>query len=213
MRPALRKDIWRSTQTEGFSDGITNSKKELLFVTSHQYTDSIMDAVNEQKNIGCYSYKHIPDDIMEAGKRTVEAFDTRSRFFHFEFFRLNEDQAVGKKGDIIGLEVNMRPPGGFLPDMINYANDSNVYQLWADMIVHDTIHYQQERKYSSGFIGRRDRLQYAHTTQDIQDTYRDSILMIRRLPAALATAMGDEVIVARFQTEEEILDFFRYVQE
>lgn len=77
-----------------------------------------MDAVNEQKNIGCYSYKHIPDDIMEAGKRTVEAFDTRSRFFHFEFFRLNEDQAVGKKGDIIGLEVNMRPPGGFLPDMI-----------------------------------------------------------------------------------------------
>ena len=194
-------------------DGITNSKKELLFVTSHQYTDSIMDAVNEQKNIGCYSYKHIPDDIMEAGKRTVEAFDTRSRFFHFEFFRLNEDQAVGKKGDIIGLEVNMRPPGGFLPDMINYANDSNVYQLWADMIVHDTIHYQQERKYSSGFIGRRDRLQYAHTTQDIQDTYRDSILMIRRLPAALATAMGDEVIVARFQTEEEILDFFRYVQE
>ena len=54
---------------------------------------------------------------------------------------------------------------------------------------------------------------YAHTTQDIQDTYRDSILMIRRLPAALATAMGDEVIVARFKTEEEILDFFRYVQE
>ena len=122
-------------------DGITNSKKELLFVTSHQYTDSIMDAVNEQKNIGCYSYKDIPADIMEAGIRSVEAFDTRSRFFHFEFFRLLEDQAVGKKGDIIGLEVNMRPPGGFLPDMINYANDSNVYQLWADMIVHDTIHY------------------------------------------------------------------------
>lgn len=107
----------------------------------------------------------------------------------------------------------MRPPGGFLPYMTNYANDSNVYQLWADMIVHDTIHYQQVRKYSSGFIGRRDRLHYAHTTQDIQDTYRDSILMIRRLPAALATAMGDEVIVARFKTEEEILDFFRYVQE
>ena len=194
-------------------DGITNSKKELLFVTSHQYTDSIMDAVNEQKNIGCYSYKDIPADIMEAGTRSVEAFDTRSRFFHFEFFRLLEDQPVGKKGDIIGLEVNMRPPGGFLPDMINFANDSNVYQLWADMIVHDTIHYQQVRKYSSGFIGRRDRLHYAHTTQDIQGTYRDSILMIRRLPAALATAMGDEVIVARFKTEEEILDFFRYVQE
>lgn len=193
-------------------DGITNSKKEVLFMTSHQYTDSIMDAVNEQKNIGCYSYKDIPQDIVDAGLRSVQAFDTRSRFFHFEFFRLNEDQAVGKKGDIIGLEVNMRPPGGFLPDMINYANDSNVYQLWADMIVNDTIHYTQVRKYSSGFIGRRDHLQYAHSTQDIKDTYKDNILMIRRLPKALAGAMGDEVIVARFPSEEEILSFFRYVQ-
>ena len=66
-------------------------------MTSHQYTDSIMDAVNEQKNIGCYSYKDIPADIMEAGTRSVEAFDTRSRFFHFEFFRLLEDQPGGKK--------------------------------------------------------------------------------------------------------------------
>lgn len=193
-------------------DGITNSKKELLFITSHQYTDSIMDAVNEKKNIGCYSYKDIPADIINAGTRAVHAFDTRSRFFHFEFFRLNEDQAVGKKGDIVGLEVNMRPPGGFLPDMINYANDSNVYQLWADMIVHDTIHYQQIRKYSSGFIGKRDTITYAHTTAEVQEKYKDSILMIRRLPEALASAMGDEVIVARFKSEKEILEFFTYVQ-
>lgn len=194
-------------------DGLTNSKKELLFVTSHQYTESIMDAVNEKKNIGCYSYKNIPDDIMDAGTRAVRAFDTRSRFFHFEFFRLNEDQHVGKKGDIVGLEVNMRPPGGFLPDMINYANDSNVYQLWADIIVHDTIHYQQVRSYSSGFIGKRDTLNYVHSTADVQEKYKDSILMIRRLPKVLASAMGDEVIVARFRSEKEIRDFFDYVQE
>lgn len=194
-------------------DGLTNSKKDLLFVTSHQYTDSIMDAVNEHKNIGCYSYKNIPDDIMDAGTRAVHAFDTRSRFFHFEFFRLNEDQHIGKKGDIVGLEVNMRPPGGFLPDMINYANDSNVYQLWADIIVHDTIHHQQVRAYSSGFIGKRDTMKYAHSTADVQEKYKDSILMIRRLPKVLASAMGDEVIVARFRSEDEIRDFFKYVQE
>lgn len=195
-------------------DGITNSKKQILFVTSHQYTDSIMDAVNEQKTIGCYSYKEIPADVMDAGTRAVEAFDTRSRFFHFEFFRLLEDQeGVGKQGDILGLEVNMRPPGGFLPDMINYANDSNVYQLWANMIVDDKIHYVQERLYSSCFIGRRDSLHYAHTIADIKAKYNTSILMIKRLPAALANAMGDEVIVARFPSEEEILAFLAYAQE
>ena len=95
----------------------------------------------------------------------------------------------------------MRPPGGFLPDMINYANDSNVYQLWADMIVHDKIEHVQHRKYSSGFIGRRDNLEYAHSTQEIQHKYGDNILMIKRLPKALAEGMGDEVIVARFPSE------------
>lgn len=195
-------------------DGIANSKKEILFVTSHQYTDSIMDAVNEHKSIGCYSYKHIPEDVMEIGTRAVQAFDTRSRFFHFEFFRLSKHQpGVGKKGDIVALEVNMRPPGGFLPDMINYANDSNVYQLWADMIVYDTIHYEQQRKYSSCFIGRRDTIRYAHSTEAIQSKYGNSILFIQRLPAALASAMGEEVIVARFPTEEDVLSFLAYAQE
>lgn len=194
-------------------DGITNSKKEILFVTSHQYTDSIMDAVNEHKTIGCYSYKDIPDDIMNAGTRAVQAFDTISRFFHFEFFRLSEDQHIGKKGDIVGLEVNMRPPGGFLPDMINYACDSNVYQLWADMIVDDTIRFKQVRKYSSGFIGKRDSIQYKHSNTEIQLKYQKSILMIDRLPEALSDAMGDEIIVARFKSEEEIIEFFSYVEE
>ena len=28
---------------------------------------------------------------------------------------------MGKKGDVVALEVNMRPCGGFTPDMIDYA--------------------------------------------------------------------------------------------
>ncbi|MEF2782713.1 MAG: ATP-grasp domain-containing protein [Clostridium sp.] len=194
-------------------DGITNSKKEILFTSSHQYTDSLMDVVNEQKGIGCYSYKDIPEDIIEIGTRAVQAFPSAQRFFHFEFFRLTKDQPIGKANEIIGLEVNMRPPGGFLPDMIDYANDCNVYQLWANMIVHDTVQYKQERKYSSGFVGRRDRLTYQHTMQEIKDLYREHVLLIQRMPKALASAMGDEIIVARFKTESEIQDFFRFVQE
>ena len=192
-------------------DGIADSNKNVVFMTSHQYTGSIMDSVNEQKTIGCYSYIDIPRDIKHAGLRAVDAFDTRSRFFHFEFFRLKEDKpGVACKGDIVGLEVNMRPPGGFLPDMINYANDSNVYQLWANMIVDDDIHYTQHRKYSSGFIGRRDSIQYLHSTDEIKGKYQDHILMDKRLPKALADGMGNQVIVARFKTEKEIQEFFTF---
>ena len=133
---------------------------------------------------------------MEIGERTVKAFKTKSRFFHFEFFRLSEDQAIGKKGDIVGLEVNMRPPGGFLPDMINYACNCNVYQLWADMICYDQIQaktdtelllrlHRSKRKRSSCIS-----IQYCRA----KVKYSDSIIMIQRLPQVLSTAMGDEVI-------------------
>ena len=45
---------------------------------------------------------------------------------------------LGKKGDVMALEVNMRPCGGFTPDMINFAHSTNVYKIWADMIAYDS---------------------------------------------------------------------------
>lgn len=48
---------------------------------------------------------------------------------------MTENQAsMGEKGQIVALEVNMRPCGGFTPDMINFARSTNVYKIWADMI-------------------------------------------------------------------------------
>ena len=45
---------------------------------------------------------------------------------------------MGKKGDVVALEVNMRPCGGFSPDMMNFANSTDVYKIWADMIAYDS---------------------------------------------------------------------------
>ena len=43
-------------------------------------------------------------DLYETGSRVVKAFGTRHRFFHFEFFRLDENkEGLGLKGDLLGL--------------------------------------------------------------------------------------------------------------
>ena len=119
-------------------DGIVDLHGQVIFETSHIYLNSLMDAVNEDLGTGCYSVLNLDDKVSQMGRAVIEAFAVRSRFFHLEFFELSEDQRLGSKGGILALEVNMRPPGGFIPDMINYANDFNVYQLWADMIVNGT---------------------------------------------------------------------------
>ena len=195
-------------------DGLADSNSDILFMTNHLYRESIMDAVNNKDTMGCYSAINIAEDIVDAGKRCLKAFEVKNRFFHFEFFRLNSDcEGVGKKGDIVGLEVNMRPPGGFLPDLINYANDCNVYQLWADMMIKDCIEHQQVRKYSSGFCGRFDTQSYKYTSAQIKKMYPFNALMTKRLPKALAEGMGDEVITARFESEEKMLAFFDVCSE
>ena len=34
----------------------------------------------------------------------------------------------------MGLEVNMRPAGGFTTEMIDYSQSVDVYQIYADMV-------------------------------------------------------------------------------
>ena len=59
--------------------------------------------------------------IEEAGRKILKAFDVRERFFHIELFQTTTD------GRIIALEVNMRPPGAWMTDAMNYTYDIDVY--------------------------------------------------------------------------------------
>lgn len=88
---------------------------------------------------GLDSTHYIPPTIdpklCQAGRRVVKAYGVRSRFVHLEFFRLSFDhEELGHKGDFVGLEVNMRPGGGYMPEMIGLARNVDTYRLWADMI-------------------------------------------------------------------------------
>ena len=194
-------------------DGICNSNRDIIFETSHYFPDPVMDVVNDQLDMWYYSRKQIPEDLRDAGRRTIKAFESESRFFHCEFFVLNEDkEGLGKKGDIFGLEVNMRPPGGYTPDMMNYANDIDVYQIWANMVCYDQGYFDPEqRPYCCVFASQRRGGSYIHSHEEIWANYGANILNYEEMPAVLASAMGDFAFIARFTSEEEAIAFAHYV--
>ena len=196
-------------------DGICDSNRDIIFETSHYFPDPVMDIVNDGLDLWYYSRKQIPEDLKDAGRRTIKAFDSNSRFFHCEFFVLNEDkEGLGKKGDIFGLEVNMRPPGGYSPDMMNYANDINVYQIWANMVCYDQGYFDPEqRPYCCVYASQRRGGSYKHGHHEIYANYGRNILMYEEMPAVLAGAMGDFAYMARFETEEQAIAFAHYVME
>ena len=89
-------------------DAIIGSNGQPLLETGNNTPRSIMEIVNNQESCFFYIEKQIKDDLREAGRRCVDAFGIRSRFIHFEFFRLLEDHAyLGKKGTIVSLEANL----------------------------------------------------------------------------------------------------------
>ena len=111
-------------------DAIIDGEGNPIFEAGNVTMNSLMDVVNNNDESVFYIVKDLADDVRQAGRATVKSFGVKNRFVHLEFFRLLEDnEALGKAGDIIGLEVNMRPSGGVTPDMINYARNTNVYKI------------------------------------------------------------------------------------
>ena len=193
-------------------DGITDSNKNVLISASHVMLHSIMDTVNTCSDTAFYFQPFEGKDIEFIGKKVVKAFDTRSRYFHFEFFRLDEDkEGLGKKGDLVGLEVNMRAPGAYIPDMINYAYDVDTYALWSDVLIYDKIFVDVNRKYVVGYASRRNGIDYTHSYEEIKDKYKDKIKIDTEVPEALAAAMGNHVFIFRTEKEEELIEMIRFI--
>lgn len=191
-------------------DAIIDSKGEPMFETGNVTPMSIMDIVNNRDNSIYYILKNLPNDTRLAGRATVKSFGVKSRFVHFEFFRLTKDQeGLGKKGDIVALEVNMRPCGGFTPDMIDFAHSTDVYKIWADMVAFDRSTMPIGQHAYCAFAGRRDGKDFVMSHKDILEKYGSNIKMMDRLPDVLADAMGNQMYVAVFPSQEELDAFYQ----
>jgi biotin carboxylase len=209
-------------------DAIIDSHSQPLFESMTVWPPSIMDIVNRQLDLSYYVTPTMPEQLRSLGRRTVEAFRVKSRFVHLEFFRLDRDrEGLGKEGDFVALEVNMRPAGGYTPDMINYAHSTDVYRIWADMVAYDKSQAASSNQHDTGnalsipwsteyyccFASRRDIHHYRHTDDEVRQRYQQQMVMSERMPDILSGAMGQQMFTVRLKTHEEVEEFVNFVHE
>ncbi|MBR4826983.1 MAG: hypothetical protein IKZ91_03770 [Bacteroidales bacterium] len=204
-------------------DAVYNSKGEPIFESMGVYPTPIMNIVHDNLDSCYWIEKDVPAALSKIGRRTVKAFGVTRRFVHLEFFKLDRDrEGLGKKGDFVGLEVNMRPAGGYTPDMMNFAHSTDVYQIWADMVAFDERRKGAGEQYFCAYASRRDCHHYVHSHDEIIARYGAGlyagperpdlgICMNQRMPDALSDALGNIVYIARFSTRKEIQPFFDFV--
>ena len=173
-------------------DAICDKNGDPVFESSFRCVN-VADSVNDDTEAIIFILPEVPDQLRDYGRKALKSFRVKSRFVHFEFFRLTEARkGLADVGDFIGLEVNMRPAGGFIPDMMNYSHSTDVYQIWADMVCFDRSY-----KNPGGpdrfcvFIGAKDRFTHTHSHEEIMSRYGADICMAERVPAALADDLCD----------------------
>jgi hypothetical protein len=165
-------------------DGLVDRSGAVVFDSTLTYSTGVMESVNEQRDLYYWIPREIPADVLQMGRAMVKAFDLRERPFHFELFRT-------PKGELVPLEVNMRPPGGLTVDMFNFANDFNFYREWANVVVNGRFDAQITRPYACLYVSRRDGRHYALSHDEVLREFAPMIVAETRMDSVFAAAIGD----------------------
>ena len=195
-------------------DAITDSKGEPLFESMTAWPPSIADIVNKDLDLSYYVSRDMPDQLRRLGRAALKAFDVRSRFVHLEFFQLTEArEGLGDVGDFVALEVNMRPAGGYTPDMMNYAHSTDVYRIWADMVTADKrLLPESGDDHWCVYAGRKEWLfHYAYSHEEIMAKYGSRMAMCEEMPKLMWATMGSRSYTIHAYSEEEVQEFIRMV--
>ena len=189
-------------------DGLTDRDGTPVFVNSLAYSTGIMETVLNDDLVYYYTVREIPAELEALGRRTLEAFDVRERFFHSEYFRQTGT------GELLALEVNMRPPGGLTTDMFNYSCDINIYDAWASIILGKGFPYPDyTHKYYCCYVGRKSNRSYAHGEQEILSAYGDKISHHESISGIFSAALGNYGYLVRSPELDEVISIAKFIQE
>jgi len=185
-------------------DGLADRNGNLVFYTAHTFSQGIMETVNEARHIYYYSLREIPPALEALGRGCIKSFEVRERFFHIEFFQTAPETYTG-------LEVNMRPPGGFTTDMFNYACDIDIYRVWAELLVHGRTELPYARKHHCCYASRKNSRQYRHGHNKIMTRYGDFMVQVESVPGVFSSALGDSGYIFRSAKLDDIFEIVNFI--
>ena len=192
-------------------DGVADINSEVVFYASLECPPSISDILQQGKDFFYYINPFLDPEFEKLGRATIKAFHARKRFFHIEYFRVTQARkGLFKVGDIVGLEINIRSPGGYSPDMQNFANSIDVYDLYGQVMADQHPVVTMSPKYYLPTASRRDGVEYFYSDEDVLRTYKNNICNVGRYPKVFSGVMGDRFFMAKFDNVKDVMTFRDY---
>ena len=148
--------------------------------------------------------RDVNDPAYESGRKmgaaVIKALGFQTGFTHMEWYRQPDGEAV------FG-EIAARPPGANTVDLMNFANDFDIYEGWAEAVTKGTFSLPISRKYNAGHIFKRaqgdGRIQRIEGLEGLLADYGQHICVVDLLPIGAMrrdwkqTLRSDGMIIAR----------------
>ncbi|WP_284316290.1 ATP-grasp domain-containing protein [Labrys miyagiensis] len=187
-------------------DGLVDRDGRIVFAASHRFEQSIMGVVNADSHLNYYCLPSIDPEVEKAGRAAIAAFDIREKFFHIEFFQTRAGQRI------VALEINMRPPGAWMTDAVNYAYDMDVYREWAEMVVHNKNGGPFKGRYFVGYASRKKHIRYINDHRAVLEAHGDRIVHFAPIEDVFSRAMGNFAYQFRSEDFDEVKAIVRFIQ-
>jgi biotin carboxylase len=134
------------------------------------------------------------------GRDVLRALGFRDGFTHMEWFRRDN-------GEVVFGEIGARPAGARTVDVMNFANDIDLFQQWAEALIHGRLSESIDRRYNAASIFKRaqghGRITHIEGLAPLLSDYGEWVCAIDLLPIGaprrdwLMTLISDAMVIVR----------------
>jgi biotin carboxylase len=148
-------------------------------------------------------------DGIRMGHAVLEAMNFRDGFTHMEWYRKAD-------GEVVFGEIGGRPPGARTVDIMNFANDIDLFRGWAEAVVHGELSFPITRRYNACSMFKRaqgqGRIQRIEGLGHLMAEYGEHVCVVDLLPLGAprrdwkATLISDGMLILRHPELQSLLE-------
>jgi biotin carboxylase len=205
LRHLPRVSIEEFVDAEEFTYDTICAAGEVLFENICRYTPRPLQTMqHEWISPITLAVRDLDDPHLQGGRAlgaaVLKALGFRDGFTHMEWYRKSD-------GEVVFGEIGARPPGGRTVDVMNCANDADLFSAWADAVTNGRISQPIERRYNAASIFKRakgaGRIIRYEGLDRLMAQYGEHVAVLELLPVGAlrrdwrATLISDGMVIVR----------------
>jgi hypothetical protein len=101
------------------------------------------------------------------------------------------------------MEINSRPPGGPILDMMNFSADGDLYRAWACVATGQPVELPRGKKFAVGYVGRKDK-PYRLSHEEVLARFGPLLVEAAENPPVFQGIMGRTRYLFRSENEADM---------